>query len=110
MDKKERLKGLLKSVDAVIAAMRVSVTSAQGEYANLGNYSSYKTFMQKYEALALEARPWLPETKLLTFYDLSKVKSSGNLTWSQQKEIFRSHIHQPQSTEVLDRKRNRFRR
>lgn len=88
MDKKEQLNGLLRSVDAVIGAMRVSVTSAQGEHANLGNYSSYKTFMQKYQALALEAQPWLPENKLLTFYDLSKVKSSADLTWSHQKEYF----------------------
>lgn len=86
MDKKERLKGLLKNVDAVIAAMRVSLTSAQGEAANIGNYTSYKSFMQKYEALAREALPLLPENKLLTSYDLSKVKGSGETVWPVQKE------------------------
>jgi hypothetical protein len=88
MEPKEKLKGLLRSVIALQDAMRESVSSAAGEFANLGKYTSFKIFMRKYNLLAKEAAPSLHNISALDEFKIDLVKDSGSLPWPVQKERF----------------------
>lgn len=68
--------------------MRFSTTTATGDMANIGNYTSYKTFLRKYSDLRTLAVPFLADASLLDAFDLSKVKNSGDTVWPVQKEMF----------------------
>jgi hypothetical protein len=87
-DRKGQLRQLLSSTNALLEAMRYSTATASGEYANLGKYGSYKTFLRKYNGLAKQAAPLLPNATMLDGFDLDKIKESGGYTWLQQKEWF----------------------
>lgn len=87
-DRKDELKQLLSNTSALLEAMRYSTATVSGEAANIGRYSSYATFLRKYNALAKQAAPLLPNTTMLDQVSLDKVKSSGNTTWPEQKEYF----------------------
>jgi hypothetical protein len=88
VDKKEQIKRLLSNVNALLETMRYSASTATGEAANVGRYSSYKTFLRKYNDLAKTAAPLLANPAMLDLFDLGKVKGSGDLTWIHQKELF----------------------
>lgn len=90
MDKKERLKGLLRSAIALQSAMDTSVSSATGDYANVGKYASFKTFMRKYNFLASQAAPLIPDVALLDTFTLDIIKNSAYYPWPRQKEFFDS--------------------
>lgn len=90
MDQKERLKGILRSVVALQGAMSNSLTSTTGEYAHVGKYASFKTFMRKYNLLASEAAPYVANAKMLDLFQIENVKNSANYTWPHQKELFDS--------------------
>lgn len=90
MDKKEQIKGLLRSTIALQGAMDSSLTSATGEHANLGKYASFKTFMRKYNLLAKESARLVHGVAMLDVFDLDRVKGSGDYTWVYQKELFDS--------------------
>lgn len=87
---KDRLKQLLSNVSALLAAMRYSASTASGDMANVARYGSYKTFARKYNHLAQQAAPLLPETSTLDLFSIESIKSSGDLVWPVQKEIFDS--------------------
>ena len=55
MDRKEQLKQLLGNANALLEAMRYGTSTATGEAANIGHYTSYETFIRKYNDLAIEA-------------------------------------------------------
>jgi hypothetical protein len=88
MDKKEQLKGLLRSTIALQGAMDISVSSAKGEHAIVGQYASFRTFMRKYNILAKQAVPLVPSVEMLDSFDLDRVKESGDYTWPFQKQLF----------------------
>jgi hypothetical protein len=88
VEKKEKLKRLLSNVNALLGAMHQSLVSATGEHANVGRYSSFKTFMRKYNELTKQAGPLLEDVQLLDRFDLDQIKGSGNYTWGQQKEWY----------------------
>jgi|SRR6267154_933644 len=90
MDKKEHLKQLLSNTIALLGAMRTSTSSVSGEAANIGRYSSFKTFMRKYNELVTQATPLLSNTTMLDLFNLDSVKGSGHYTWISQKEFFDS--------------------
>jgi hypothetical protein len=89
MEKKE-LKNLLSSTNALLGAMRNSVTAATGESANIGNFSSYGLFMRKYNELVKQSAPLLPaaSTALLDTFSLENIKGSDGSLWTEQKEFF----------------------
>jgi hypothetical protein len=88
MDKKEQLKGLLRSTIALQGAMDISVSSAKGEHAIVGQYASFRTFMRKYNILAKQAVPLVQSVEMLDSFDLDKVNGSGHYTWPFQKQLF----------------------
>jgi hypothetical protein len=90
VEKKEQLKELLSNTSALLGAMRTSTSTVSGEAANIGRYSSYKTFLRKYNDLVKQAAPLLPNITMLDVFNLDKIKGSGNYTWIQQKEFFDS--------------------
>ena len=67
MDEKEQLKQLLSNTKALLGAMRTSTNTVSGEAANVGRYSSYKTFMRKYNELVKQAAPLLANLRYWTF-------------------------------------------
>jgi hypothetical protein len=88
MDEKEQLKSLLSNANALLEAMRYGASTATGEAANIGKYTSYKTFLRKYSELARQAAPLLTDASLLDGFDLAKIKGSGDTTWVEQKQFF----------------------
>ena len=74
MDRKEQLKQLLSNTNALLGAMRTSTSTVSGETANIGRYSSYKTFMRKYNELVKQATPLLADTAMLGLFILDKIK------------------------------------
>jgi hypothetical protein len=88
MDRKEQLKQLLGSTNALLEAMRYSTSTATGDAANVGRWSSYGIFLRKYNHLAQLAAPLLSNLSLIDTFDLTKVRSSSNTVWPQQKENF----------------------
>ena len=68
--------------------MRTSTATVSGDAANVGRYSSYKTFMRKYNDLVKQAAPLLPNTTMLDQFDIDKIRGSADYTWIQQKEFF----------------------
>jgi hypothetical protein len=90
MEKREQLKNLLSGTNALQGAMRNSTVTVTGEHANVGRFSSYKTFMRKYNELAKQAAPLLSNTAMLDMFNLDSIKESGDYTWIRQKELFDS--------------------
>jgi hypothetical protein len=88
MEKKEQLRRLLSNTNALLEAMRYSTATASGEAANLGRYSSYKTFLRKYDGLVKMAAPLLANPSLLDVFNLDNIKGSGDTVWRVQKEYF----------------------
>jgi hypothetical protein len=88
MEHKEQLKQLLSNANALLDAMRYSTTTASGDMANIGNFSSYKMFLRKYNDLAKQAAPLLPNTTMLDVFKLENIKGSGDTVWPVQKELF----------------------
>lgn len=88
MGKKDQLKGLLSNTNALLGAMRNSTASVSGEYANVGRFSSFGTFMRKYNYLATKAAPLLTDATALDLFKLDQIKGSGDYTWVRQKEHF----------------------
>jgi hypothetical protein len=88
--KKEQLKELLSNTNALLEAMRYSTATVSGDAANVGRYSSYRTFLRKYTDLAKQAVPFLPNTAMLDTFNLDKIKGSADYTWIQHKELFDS--------------------
>lgn len=69
--------------------MRYSTATASGEAANIGRYSSYKTFLRKYNELAKQPVPLLGNTTpWLDAYDLDNIKGIGDTLWMEQKVYF----------------------
>lgn len=87
-DRKSQLKQLLSNTNAVLEAMRYSTSTVSGEMANMGRYGSYKTFLRKYNALAKQATPLLPNVTVLDQISLDNVGESAKTTWPHQKEYF----------------------
>jgi hypothetical protein len=56
VEKKEQLKTLLSNTNALLGAMRNSTSTVSGEAANIGRYSSFRTFMRKYNDLVGQAK------------------------------------------------------
>ena len=88
MDPREQLKRLLSNTNALLEAMRYSTSTASGEYADLGKWGSYKTFLRKYNALARQAAPLLPNTTMLDAFNVDEVRGIGDTTWPEQKAYF----------------------
>ena len=88
MNQKEQLKQMLSIANALLEAMRYSTATASGEAANIGKYSSYKTFLRKYNELAKMATPILSNSSLLDGFDLGSIKGSADTVWPAQKEFF----------------------
>lgn len=88
MDQKEQLKQLLSNTNALLEAMRYSTTTASGDMANVVKYSGYKTFLRKYNDLANQAAPLLPNTTMLDGFNLDNIPGIGGTTWPQQKDFF----------------------
>jgi hypothetical protein len=88
VDTKEKLKELLSNSKALLGAMRNSTATVTGEHANIGRYSSFKTFLRKYNSLVQQAAPLLPNTAVLDKFNLDNIKGSSSYTWITQKEYF----------------------
>lgn len=71
----------------MLEAMRYSIDSSVGKE-DIWKYTSYRTFLRKYNELLNQAAPLLTTPSMLDRIDLSKVKGSGDSTWPQQKELF----------------------
>jgi len=87
-ERTDQLKQLLSNTNALLEAMRYSTATVSGEAANIGRYSSFGTYLRKYNSLVKQAAPLLPNTTMLDLFDLDKVKGRGSYTWVQQKERF----------------------
>jgi hypothetical protein len=74
--------------EALLEAMCYSTSTATGDAANVGRWSSYGIFLRKYNHLAQLAAPLLSNRSLIDTFDLTKVRSSSNTVWPQQKENF----------------------
>src|SRR5271165_3446597 len=79
---------LLSTANALLDAMRYSTTTAVGDMANVGNFSSYKLFLRKYNDLVRQAAPMLPNTAMLDVFNLDAIKGSSDTVWPVQKEYF----------------------
>src|ERR1017187_1432265 len=88
MEKKEQLKQLLSNTNALLDAMRYSTSTASGEAANVGKYSSYGTFARKYNNLVKQAAPLLPDATMLDAFRLDTIRGIGDTTWPEQKVYF----------------------
>lgn len=88
MDRQVQLKQLLSNTNALLEAMRYSTTTATGDMANVGTYSSYKMFLRKYNGLAKQAAPLLFSTAMLDVFDIEKIRGSADTVWPHQKEYF----------------------
>ncbi len=88
MDKKEQLKQLLSNTNALLGAMRTSTSTVSGEAANIGRYSSYKTFMRKYNELVKQATPFLTNPAVLDLFFPDKIKHWADCTWIEAKEFY----------------------
>ena len=88
MDTKQKVKELLSNTKALLGAMRNSTATVTGEHANIGRYSSLKTFLRKYNALVEQAKPLLSNPTILDKFNLDNIKGSSSYTWIIQKEYF----------------------
>jgi hypothetical protein len=88
VEKKDQLKELLSNTNAMLGAMRNSMTSVSGDAANLGRYSSFKIFLRKYNDLVRQAAPLLTNATMLDLFNLDNINGSAHYTWIQQKEWF----------------------
>lgn len=88
MEKKERIKSLLNSTNALLGAMEKSIGSVSGETANVGRYSTFKFFIRKYNKLLRQAVPLLTNTALLDQGNEDRLRDTDDYTWIKQKEFF----------------------
>jgi hypothetical protein len=88
MDRKEELKRLLSNANALLEAMRYSTATSSGEYADIGRWTSFGTFLRKYNELAERAAPLLTNPTMLDKIDIDKIPASASRTWPGQKELF----------------------
>src|SRR5579864_3339161 len=86
MERKEQLRRMLSKVNALVEAMRYSISSAPPN--DIWKYSSYKGFIRTYNDLAKEATPFLALGSQIYYFDTDKVASHGNTIASQQKGYF----------------------
>jgi hypothetical protein len=100
MDKKEQLKGLLRSAIALQGAMRDSVSSAKGDHAVVGQYASFKTFMRKYNLLAQESTRLLPSVAMLDAFNLDNVYGSTRYTWPER--VFSAALRRSETVTLRD--------
>lgn len=77
---------MLSKVNALIEAMRYSISSARPD--DVWKYSSYRTFIAKYNDLANEAVPLLPAGPQIYGFDLSRIPGHGDTIGIQQKSYF----------------------
>lgn len=91
MKRKEYLKRVLSHTNAILNAMRQSISSANGlGDGEIWKFSSYKLFASQYNSLLAQARSALSEEINLGQYDVEKIPFKTDLTWPNQKEIFDS--------------------
>ena len=95
MNQKEQLKQLLSNTKALLEAMRHSASTASGEAANIGRYSSYGIFFRKYNELANKAARCCETQPCWTRSSLEHVKGTGDTTWPEEKEYFDQSIRMP---------------
>jgi hypothetical protein len=88
LDRKQQLKLLLSNTNALLGAMRNSTSTVSGEAANIGRYSSFGTYLRKYNELVKLAAPLLPNTTILDQFILEKIKVWPDCTWIEQKAYF----------------------
>jgi hypothetical protein len=86
MHRKEQLRRLLSKLNALIEAMRYSISSASPE--DIWKYSSYRTFIAKYNDLVKEVEPLLPTGIHIYVCDLAKVPGASDTIATQQKSFF----------------------
>jgi hypothetical protein len=88
MVQKEQLKRLLGNANALLEAMRYSTATASGEYADIGRWTSFGTFLRKYNELAERAAPLLTNPSMLDKIKIDEIPTSASRTWPGQKELF----------------------
>jgi hypothetical protein len=88
VEKKEQLKLLLSNTNALLGAMRNSTSTVSGEAANVGRYSSFGTYLRKYNELVKLAAPLLPNTTILDLFNLEKIRGWADCTWIEMKGYF----------------------
>jgi hypothetical protein len=86
MERREQLRRLLSKVNALVEAMRYSISSARPD--DVWRYSSYRTFMGMYNDVAEEAAHALSEESQIGAYDLSKIPGPADTMGIQQKSFF----------------------
>lgn len=79
---------MLSNANSLLEAMRYSTSTASGEYADIGRWASFGTFLRKYNVLLEQAAPLLTNTNLLDKFNIPKIPTSGNTTWPEQKHFF----------------------
>jgi len=87
-ENKDKLKEYLSFTSALLDSMEKSVKS--NSESNIWKYSSYETYMRKYNVLVKEVASVTSGTALLDLYDLKKVPKMGNTIAMQQKGFFDS--------------------
>jgi hypothetical protein len=85
LSRQEQLRRLLSKANALIEAMRYSIDSARPN--DVWRYSSYKTFMTKYNDLVEEAAPFLRQDRIYRF-DLNKIAGNVDTIAMVQKTYF----------------------
>jgi hypothetical protein len=88
MAEKDQLKQLLANTNVLLDAMRFSVQSPVTGPGDIWKYSSYKTFLIKYDRLAELAAPLLQDTSMLGRINLQAIKSPFDLALPEQKQLF----------------------
>jgi hypothetical protein len=78
----------LSNANALLEAMRYSTSTSSGEFADIGRWTSFGTFIRKYNDLAKQAAPLLTNTSMLDLFKVDNLPTSGGSTWPQQKEYF----------------------
>lgn len=90
MDQREQLKRLLSNANALLEAMRYSTSTSSGEYADIGRWTSFGTFLRKYNELAERAAPLLTNPAMLDKIKIDQIPASASSTWPGQKELLSS--------------------
>lgn len=90
MDNKQKLKQLLSNTNALLAAMRYSTSTVGGDAANIGRYSSFKTYMKTSNELVEQAVPLVSDITMLGIFKVEDVPGWPDCTWIQMKNHFDS--------------------
>lgn len=83
---KDLLKSLLDNVKALEDAMKFIYRA--NNPSDMFPFSNYKTFMRKYNEIAIKVASELKENVIFDIYDLEKVKDWGDTVMPQQKMYF----------------------